>query len=542
MATRRASQLTIAYNPDWKQQAAWDDPLDNADLTAAFPATSRNYFDIDETVEDIFDCTGEDFLFEILTAEFARLTIDFDVDPDILAGLLAFAYGVAAAPSGGTDEVQTETVTASGGTRTLTVQNGANMQTTAAIPWSASAAVIQAALEALSNVGASDIIVSDGGATPEVQELTFDTDVDGGTYTLSFGGQTTTPLAWDANAATIQAALEALSTVEAGDIVVAGSGPFTFTFGGNLGGNQPQITIDITGLTDGGGAVSGDTTAIATTTPGVLGTRVYTFSGAGFSKRNVNMISVNTFGLTGGSSSFAETTPGVGRTHAISRLTGYSMPLMTLYVGFRGSSEQPMIFKNVAVDSVRVRSASRERVTGTVQLVGTKPTEFATGFTMPDCQDILPIRFADCGMSIAGTDYIANELGREFEYYFENGIVPKFDGASTNPTRIERADQRPSQFSFWVLGEPGDPIHDLALMRQSFPVALRLGPVGRSVTCTAPQALVKLAPTPLRFGGDPAESELAIVARPRKVSGDAATPTTVTAVISETATMLTPDS
>lgn len=428
---RRASQLAIAYDPEWKKQSAWDVPIDAAELTRAFPATSRNYLDLDETIEDVDDCTGEDLLFEQLLGRFARLNIDMDFDPDVFAGPAAFAYGVAAAPSGGTDEVQTETVTATGGTRTLTVQTGANTQTTA-------------------------------------------------------------PIAWDADAATIQAALEALSNVAAGDIIVSGLGPF-----------------------------------------------VYTFSGTPVEKQDVNLIAVNTYALTGGSSSFAVTTPGVGLLHAITRLTGYTLPLTTFYVGFRGSSEQPVIFKNVVVNSFRVRSASREKVTASIELIGSGDLDYAVGFTMPDCQDILPIRFGDCKVSIAGTDYVAANLVREFEYYFQNDVTPKFDGSGIDSTRHERADKRPSQYNFFILGEPGDATDDLAKLRQSFVVALQLGPDGRNVTCTSPQALVKLAPSPIRFGGDPPESELAIVARPRKVSGDATTPTTISARIAAQTTLLT---
>lgn len=431
MATRRASQLAIGYSPVWKKQSAWDVPLANGDLTRAFPATSRNYLDLDETLEDVDDCTGEDLLFEQLLGRFARLNIDFDCDPDILAGIAAFAYGVAAAPTGGTDEVQTETVTATGGTRTLTVQTGANSQTTA-------------------------------------------------------------PLAFDADAATIQAALEALSNVAANDIIVTGTGPF-----------------------------------------------VYTFSGTPVEKQDVNLIAVNTFSLTGGTSSFAVTTPGVGLLHAITRLAGYTLPLMTLHVGFRGSSVQPVIFKNVVVNSFRVRSASREKVTVQVELIGSGDLDFATGYTMPDCQDLLPIRFGDCKATIAGTDYIASNLMREFEYYFQNDVTPKFDGAGIDSTRHERADKRPSQYSFFILGEPGDSVDMLAKLRASFPVALQLGPDGRNVTCTSPQTLVKLATSPIRFGGDPPESELAIVGRPRKVSGDATTPTTISARSGTSATLLT---
>lgn len=422
MSTRRSSQLTIGYSSDWLKQSAWDAPLTNVQVDRAFPATSRNYLDLDETIENVMDCTGEDFLFELVTAEFARLNIDFDVDPELLAGIAAFGYGVAASPSAGTSEVQTETITATGGTRTLTVRTGAN-------------------------------------------------------------DQTTTPLAFDADAATIQAALEALSNVGAGDIVVADVGVNrTYTFANDLGA------------------------------------------------QDVALISVNTFLLTGGTSAMSETTPGVGNSHAISRLSGYTLPLMTLYVGFRGSSEQPVIFKNVVVNSFRVRSASKEKVTCSVELIGSADLQQSVGYTIPQCTDPLPLRFGECVMSIGGIDYIAQDLGREFEYYFQNDVVPKFDGVGSYSTRHERATQRPSGFNMFVLGEPYDDTFNTAKARTTLPVFVRCGPEGRSITFTAPQGLVKLAPSPIRFGGDPAESEVAVVVLPRKVSGIGTTPTNVTAV------------
>lgn len=92
----------------------------------------------------------------------------------------------------GSSEVQTETVTATGGTRTLTV-----------------------------------------------------TDLDGGT-------QTTTALAFNANAAAIQAALEALSNVAPGDIVVSGAGPYVYTFGGVYGGRDIPLIVVNTGSLTGG--------------------------------------------------------------------------------------------------------------------------------------------------------------------------------------------------------------------------------------------------------------------------------------------------
>ena len=48
------------------------------------------------------------------------------------------------------------------------------------------------------------------------------TDATAGTFTLTFDGQTTAPIAWNATAAQIDAALEALSNIEADEIQTSG--------------------------------------------------------------------------------------------------------------------------------------------------------------------------------------------------------------------------------------------------------------------------------------------------------------------------------
>jgi hypothetical protein len=55
-------------------------------------------------------------------------------------------------------------------------------------------------------------------------------------YTLTYSGQTTASIVPTATAAEVQAALEALSNIAPGDITVTGaaSGPYTVTFGGTL--------------------------------------------------------------------------------------------------------------------------------------------------------------------------------------------------------------------------------------------------------------------------------------------------------------------
>ncbi len=69
--------------------------------------------------------------------------------------------------------------------------------------------------------------------TSRTQTIMGSAPVSAGTFTLSFGGQTTSALAFDASAATIQTALEALSTIDPGDVTVTSSGT-TLDLGGSM--------------------------------------------------------------------------------------------------------------------------------------------------------------------------------------------------------------------------------------------------------------------------------------------------------------------
>ncbi|MET9436870.1 hypothetical protein [Streptomyces sp. NPDC006551] len=105
--------------------------------------------------------------------------------------------------------------------------------------------------------------------TDEVQTVTITGSPTGGTYTLTFDGQTTTGIVYNATASAVQSALEALSNVEAGDVVSAGGPhpdtPVTVTFGGQYDGEDvPQMTASGASLTGG----TSPAVTVTTTTPG----------------------------------------------------------------------------------------------------------------------------------------------------------------------------------------------------------------------------------------------------------------------------------
>jgi PKD repeat protein len=87
----------------------------------------------------------------------------------------------------------------------------------------------------------------------------------GGTFTLALGGQTTAPLAYNATAAQIQAALEALSTIGAGNVQVTGTGDVSTTNQTVLfKGTFEEKNVDQ--LTASNGSLTGTSPAVAINT------------------------------------------------------------------------------------------------------------------------------------------------------------------------------------------------------------------------------------------------------------------------------------
>lgn len=112
----------------------------------------------------------------------------------------------------------------------------------------------------------------DSATANEVQTLTISGTPTGGTFQLSFNGQTTSAIAYNATNSTVQTAFVALSTVGSGNVTVTGGPgpgtPYVFTFGAALGNqNVPMITASAAGLTGG----TSPSIAVVETTAGKSG-------------------------------------------------------------------------------------------------------------------------------------------------------------------------------------------------------------------------------------------------------------------------------
>jgi hypothetical protein len=210
----------------------------------------------------------------------------------------------------GADDVQTLSISGSPTGGSFTLAFGA--QTTAAIPFNATAAQVQTALAVLSNIGAGNVACAGGplpstavtvtfqgtlgfaaqavitvpannltgGTNPapaiahtatgsgvnDVQTLSVGGAPAGGTFALSFGGQTTTAISFNATAAQVQGALQALSSIGTGNVVCAAGplpGNVTITFGGALAAHaQAVIGVAANNLTGPGPQIAHTTTGV----------------------------------------------------------------------------------------------------------------------------------------------------------------------------------------------------------------------------------------------------------------------------------------
>lgn len=165
--TGQQKKLALAIAPD-KMQADIGEPF-AADLcTRVLTLEDKTFAAADPTIEDIVSCDGQNLADDIIREWRGAFTCTFLGNSQDLGWACALAMGA-----------------------------------------STSAA----------NVSASTVVFT----------ITLDAGVDGGTFRIVFGGPKTAPIAWNADQATIQAAVDAVIGEDLLDVARTGTGPISLT-------------------------------------------------------------------------------------------------------------------------------------------------------------------------------------------------------------------------------------------------------------------------------------------------------------------------
>lgn len=200
----------------------------------------------------------------------------------------------------------TQTITVAGAPTGGQFQLGYDGIPTVFLQYNATALQLTTAINQLVGAG---LVAPTGSKFNAVQSVTLGGTITGGTFTLTALGQTTAAIPYNATAAQVQTALANLQAVGTQDVTVTGSagGPYTVTFVGALGW-QPIATMTASnaGLTG-----TSPTVTPASVTTGVTPTYGINASGsaggpwtvtfgAGYTGTPVMLIAVRNLQLTGG--------------------------------------------------------------------------------------------------------------------------------------------------------------------------------------------------------------------------------------------------
>lgn len=424
----RAIHQFLAVSGQGKVQSAFDVFMPNADLDTRDACSIEQSDNVSRRQE--LDCDGSYIVEEPIERRFTQFRLTYDkITPQILARWIAYKAGTAGASSG-----------------------------------------------AVAN---------------EIQTLTRNGTVSGGTFTISItvDGKvgTTEAIAWDASTSTILAALlkktgsaTAMGKVlRSGDVTVGGTwgSAITLTFAGRYAAaNMPEVTTS-DGLLTGGGDLT-----------------------------------------------VATTTPGDSELHAISYTTNFSLPVFSIATGDKNESIATQKYGNCSVESVSWSGLQGENVKAVIVLNAYYvPSEEDSSFNVPACANITPLKVEDCRLSVNS----GFQTGDLYQMNVEiNNNIPTDAGFGFDDIDQSVAWQRgdiPSfAMTYSIYGSSNDSLYTLAKNEDTqaeVPVILYLGFGGNRVTVTAATAQIMFQQNRLSFNGPLRQSCINISASPHGSPG-----------------------
>lgn len=409
---QRLKKAFYTFSSIFKKQAGFGTAIADGDLDDRHNCTVT--FDDVKERETIYDCEQSDVYDEEVTAQLKRVTLNYaSITPQRLFGWVATLLSAAAAPTGTpANEVQTITINATGGTFTIAFSFEGKSGVTSALAWNAEAAVVQAALENLSSIGSGNVSVSLAGLI------------------------------------------------------------YTITFQGDL------------------------------------------------QKANVSVVTTNAASLTGGTGTAvaATTTQGANKYHASTRSTDDQLVKISFGCGYEGNvSEDPLKFYNQAVESITINIQRRKLVTAAVVLVGRfTPSEMAS-YVVPACDNLPGLKGRYCKIKING-----QYLGEEFwaGTITLNNAPPTGDDAfpfdDLEVSTLERGDKPTYPVSMQILGSEGDTLGELCRLESKVPVEFLLGKPGDRCSLIFPNVKMKFQSNPRPYVGELNRSAHGIDAMPHK--------------------------
>ncbi len=424
MASYRQNELAVIVNGTAKQQSAFGVPLLAADLNTLLALKTRNVPQLAEVAQRLLDCYGRNTVDERIVSRSATWPLELVPTPRALAIFFALALGEVDAPAGAqANEVQTITIDATGGTF--------------------------------------------------IVQMVFE----GVTYRSA-------PIAWNASAVTVAAALNKMfegfgaTTVAVGKVGLV----YTITFQNALGfAPMALMTTIVTGLTGGAG------TAAA-----------------------------------------ARTTAGSNYEHVMHESDSYQGPPTTMAYGFHRSSAQASLFFDAVVRSLGFTGTRGEQEMGaSVSMFGSGNfPPIGAGYVYPTCANQFGIRPGDMRVKI-GASWIGKDL-QSLGFNYDLGILEQdailFD--SIDIQRAERADQIQRGLTLSLDGEPGDANYEKGRARDHDSVKIVLGVPRERIIVDIPSALFKLQSPAVGFDGQASRSTVKLNAVPdASLGGDIITVT-----------------